>query len=465
MTGQMNIQEKNGLPVVNTIVALKNIHHVNFIPTVVADLLFQFEFENERLNLSVVYNQHAFSADFIEQVIDHLQRILHLLTSDPNAKLGDIRLLSDIQTLHLLEVFNQTAVENAGKRTIHELFEEQVKRTPNAIAVSYGQEQLTYGMLNARANRLGRVLKETGVQPDQLVGIMAERSLEMIVGLLAIMKAGGAYVPIDPGYPQDRIRYMLEDSGAQILVLQGHLRDRIDYDGTTIDMDIANNAADDDADFESVSNPGNLAYVIYTSGTTGNPKGVMIEHRSITNALIWRIRNYGLGVTDRVLQLFSFSFDGFVMSAFSSLLSGAGLYLLSEDEAKDPLALHKAICHFGITHFICVPNLYGALLNVANAESVSALRRVTLAGESVSRALVTNSKELLPQVELFNEYGPTENSVVTTCANGLEPNEVITIGTPVANIRVMILSLPASCSRCMYRANYVLRVTGWQEAT
>ncbi|WP_241752459.1 non-ribosomal peptide synthetase, partial [Paenibacillus alvei] len=440
MTEQMNVQEKNGLPVVNTMVALKNIHTVNFIQTVVADILFQFEFEDDRLLLNLVYNEHAFSSEFITQIIDHLQRMLSILVFETTTKLRDIRLLSDIETSRLLEDFNQTATDDPRDGTIHELFEEQVHRTPDAVAVVYGQQHVTYSELNARANRLARTLKESGVQPDQLVGMMAERSLEMIVGLLAIMKAGGAYVPIDPGYPLERIRYMLEDSGAQTLILQGHLRDRINYDGTVIDINDANNYQEDDLDFASVSNSSNLAYVIYTSGTTGNPKGVMIEHRSVTNALQWRIRTYELNSSDRVLQLFSFSFDGFVMSAFSSLLSGAGLYLLKEEEAKDPLALHDAIRQSNITHFICVPNLYGALLNVADSESASTLRKVTLAGEAVSSALVAKSKELLPHVELFNEYGPTENSVVTTCASGLEKGQAITIGTPISNARVLILN-------------------------
>jgi len=440
ITEQMNVQEKNGLPVINTMAALKNIHTVNFIPTVVADVLFQFEFEAENLLLSVVYNERVYDSVFISQIIEHLQRVLSIVLLEPNTNLGDLRLLSDEETSLLLHGFNTTTAEYPRDRTIHELFTEQARRTPDAVAAVYGQQQLTYAELNGRANRLARTLQNAGVRSDQLVGIMAERSLEMIVGLLAIMKAGGAYVPIDPEYPQERIRYMLEDSGAQTLLLQDHLRERVTYEGTIVDMNSEHNYHDDETELTSVSDSSNLAYVIYTSGTTGNPKGVMIEHRSAVNALLWRIRTYGLSSSDRILQLFSFSFDGFVMSAFCSLLSGAGLFLLKEEDAKDPLALHGAISQSGITHFICVPNLYGALLNVMQAESVSTLRTVTLAGESVSSALVARSKEQLPDVKLFNEYGPTENSVVATCAIGLEKDQPITIGTPISNASVLILN-------------------------
>ncbi|WP_211234359.1 non-ribosomal peptide synthase/polyketide synthase, partial [Paenibacillus taiwanensis] len=440
MTEQLQLQAVNALPVVNTMVALKEIHTISFTQHVVADLLFQFELENEQILLNVVYNQNVYTSDFITQIINHLQHVFSTVLSDPEQKLSALQLLSELETTKLLIDFNDTLKANTREYTVHQLFEEQAERTPNGIAIVYDQQQMTYQELNERANQLARTLRAVGVKPDQLVGIMVERSLEMMVSILAVMKAGGAYVPIDPEYPQDRIHYMLHDSGAQVLMLQRHLRDRVSYNGCIVDVNDEANYDEERTNLASAAEPVHLAYVIYTSGTTGNPKGVMIEHQNVVNALLWRKQFYAFGSSDRVLQLFSFSFDGFVMSTFVSLVSGSSVHMLREEQSKDPLALSEMITSSGITHFICVPNLYSALLNIVNAQSASTLRKVTLAGESVSASLVARSQQLVPHVQLFNEYGPTENSVVTTCSQKLKHNQPITIGSPISNTQVMIVN-------------------------
>ena len=207
--------------------------------------------------------------------------------------------MTEAEKQQILSDFNATEAEYPRDKTIHELFEAQVEQTPDNVAVVFEEEQLTYRELNARANQLARVLREKGVQPDTLVGIMAERSLEMIVGILAILKAGGAYVPIDPEYPEERIRYMLEDSGVEILLTQQHLWKQINFNGDLLCMDEPGIYKGRGSNLEPSSESHHLAYVIYTSGTTGKAKGVCIEHRAIVNTLEWRKKEYAFGETDR----------------------------------------------------------------------------------------------------------------------------------------------------------------------
>nr|WP_233567730.1 AMP-binding protein [Cohnella faecalis] len=248
-------------------------------------------------------------------------------------------------------------------------------------------ESLTYAELNGRANQLARVLRGKGVGADRIVGILAERSLEMIVGILGILKAGGAYLPIDPDYPAERIGYMLEDSGADILLTQKRLQGQtMGFAGEVLHVDDERLYALDNTDLDHTGSSKDLAYVIYTSGSTGKPKGVMIEQDGVINALLWRKQAYGFNETHSVLQLFSYSFDGFVTSFFTPILSGARAILLQD--TRNPYAIVKAIATSKVSHFICVPSLFQAIQEYLSPQDAEHLQVITLAGEKADSGVI-----------------------------------------------------------------------------
>ncbi len=394
---------------------------------------------DKTIGLTLNYCTKLFNKVTIERLYKHLHNILKAITRDLNIKLSDIEMLTEEETHQLLVDFNDTKTEYPNNKMIPELFEEQVARTPDNIAVVYESKQLTYRELNEKANQLARVLQEKGVKPESIVGLMVDRSLDMIVSIMAILKAGGAYLPIDPEYPQERIEYMLEDSEAQLLITDKQLQEGTTYKTDIILLEDDKLYAGDCSNLEAIAKPNNLAYVIYTSGTTGKPKGVMIEHMSMSDTIQWRKDEYSLGIKDKVLQLFSYAFDGFVTSFFTPILSGATVVIASSDEAKDPVAIKKYISRVGITHFISVPSLYQAIIEGASKKELSSLRIVTLAGENITDNLVRMSKELSEEIELVNEYGPTENTVASTISRNLQCNAKVTIGKPIANAKVYIL--------------------------
>ncbi|ASZ61283.1 hypothetical protein CLD04_08935 [Bacillus subtilis] len=235
------------------------------------------------MQVHLQYNANVYSRVGVEQIKDHLIHLMNQVVQNPNMLIEDLQLITKEEEQQILQDFNDTKAEYPRNKTIHQLFEEQAERVPDKVAVVFEDKQLTYRGLNERANRLARTLRNEGVEADQLVGIMAERSLDMIVGILGILKAGGAYVPIDPEYPEERIHYMLEDSKAHLLLTQSHLRDRISFAGKILSLDEEDSYDETGSNLKSIVEPHHLAYVIYTSGTTGKPKGVMVEHRGLCN--------------------------------------------------------------------------------------------------------------------------------------------------------------------------------------
>ena len=254
--------------------------------------------------------------------------------ADPGQRISQLPLLTEAERHQLLVEWNDTAVEYPRDRCIHQLFEAQVERSPEATALVYEDQQLTYGELNARANRLAHHLRSLGVGPEVLVGVCLERSLELVVGLLAILKAGGAYVPLDPSYPAERLAFMLQDTQAPVLLTQQRLLARLPaYAGHTLclERDAAHIAQHPDTNPPTSATPTNLAYVIYTSGSTGTPKGVMVEQHSVVNYLSWIGDTFPLDATDRVLQKTPVSFDASVEEIFFPLTHGAALVIAAPD--------------------------------------------------------------------------------------------------------------------------------------
>jgi amino acid adenylation domain-containing protein len=345
----------------------------------------------------------------------------------------------------VLDRWNATEAEFPSRATLHELIEAQVVRAPEATAVVFEDERLSYAELNARADRLARALRGLGVGPEALVAVCAERSPELVVGLLAILKAGGAYVPLDPEYPAERLAFMLEDSGAPVLLTQRRLREALPRPrATTLLLDEPGSwgpQAAGDAPRPSAG-PDNVAYMIYTSGSTGQPKGVPNTHRGIVNRLDWMQKTYGLGADDAVAQKTPASFDVSVWELFWPLLAGARLVLARPGGHKDPVYLRDLIVAQDVTTIHFVPTMLAVFLAEDGIEACRSLRRTIASGEELPPQLARRFFERLPG-ELHNLYGPTEAAIDVSSwqcrPEALEGPKTVPVGRPIQNTRLHVL--------------------------
>ncbi|SFJ97465.1 AMP-binding protein, partial [Thermoflavimicrobium dichotomicum] len=324
--------------------------------------------------------------------------------------------------------FNETRMDYPREKTIHALFEEQVEKTPDQIAVVCEGEKWTYRELNERANQVARVLRKQGVGPEQVVGLLVRPSLEMIVGVLAVLKAGGAYLPIDASYPSERIQFMLEDSGARWLLVSSSLAIPAGYQGTIL-LPEEIGKQEETGNLEHINQPQDLAYVIYTSGSTGKPKGVMVEHRSVVNLSFWHNQFYEVTPADRSTKLAGFGFDASVWEIFPYLLAGATLYIIPEHMRSDVLQLHSFYEENGITISFLPTQLAEQFMEWENRS----LRVLLIGGDRAQKVRDTGYR-------IVNNYGPSENTVVTTSGVITPEDAVISIGKPIANNQIYILN-------------------------
>ena len=400
--------------------------------------------EHEReVELRFCYNTDLFEHGTIARLLGHYQALLQAAIDNPKQTVSQLPLLTAAERRQILVEWNDTAVDYPRDLPLNKLIEDQAELTPDAPAVVYESEQLTYRQLNHRANQMAHYLRRLGVGPDVLVGVCAERSIEMVVALLGIMKAGGAYVPLDPEYPHDRLKAMIEDAKPPIVLTQAALLDRLPAAAARVfclDRDWASLAD------ESTENPGiittgkNLAYAIYTSGSTGQPKGVPNVHEGIVNRLLWMQDTYKLGATDRVLQKTPYSFDVSVWEFFWPLMTGACLVVARPAGHKDPSYLVDLIAEQQITTIHFVPSMLSIFLEADGMERCGTLRRVFASGEALSVELQNRFFQRL-EAELHNLYGPTEAAVDVTywaCSAGSKQSSV-PIGRPVANTQIYIL--------------------------
>ncbi|MCY9038740.1 amino acid adenylation domain-containing protein, partial [Bacillus inaquosorum] len=423
-----------------------HLHDLQMKPSQVSHLVSKFDLTLQasegdgNIHFHFEYSTALFEKTTIERWASHLTNVLNIIVKNPEVTLNHIDILTQEERNQLLNEFNTGQANQYEEQTIDRLFEQQAARTPKASALVSGDKTLTYQELDEWSNGIARILRSRGVKPDTPVSIMMPRSFSMIAAVLGVWKAGGCYVPIDPEYPAERKRYILSDSGTKLLITinEADWGALADFEGEILTIESAE--AYDKSPLPQVSYAHHLAYIIYTSGTTGRPKGVMVEHKGIANTLQWRRNAYAFNETDAILQLFSFSFDGFLTSMFTPLLSGAKAVLLKEEEAKDILAIKHQLSHHRITHMIIVPVLYRALLDVLQPEDVKTLRIVTLAGEAADRELINRSLAICPHTELANEYGPTENSVATTVMRHMEKQKYVSIGQPIDGTQVLILN-------------------------
>nr|CAQ48259.1 MicA protein [Planktothrix prolifica NIVA-CYA 98] len=393
------------------------------------------------------YNTDLFRHETIERWLGHFQTLLQAVINDPQQNLRELPLLSPAERHQLLVDWNNTKTDYPQDQCIHQLFEAQVERTPDAIAVVFENQQLTYTELNGRANQLAHYLQSLGVGPEVLVGIAVERSFEMIVGLLGILKAGGAYVPLDPDYPTERLQFMLEDSQVSLLLTQQHLLASFPQSSETatpkiicLDSDRQIISQAKNVNPENSVTTGNLVYVIYTSGSTGKPKGTMNTHRGISNRLLWMQEAYQLTAEDCILQKTPFSFDVSVWELFWPLLNGARLVFAKPNGHKDASYLVKLIQEQQVTTLHFVPSMLQIFLTEKGIENCISIKRVICSGEALSLELQERFFARLA-CELHNLYGPTEAAIdVTFWECQSDSNlKTVPIGRPIANTQIYIL--------------------------
>ncbi|WP_460091207.1 non-ribosomal peptide synthase/polyketide synthase [Pseudomonas sp. S2_E02] len=394
---------------------------------------------------SLRYATALFDESTVQRFVGYFQRLLAALVSDDQAVLAQVELLAADEQQRLLGDFNATALDCPVEQPVQNLFEAQVRRQPDAIAVQSGEHSLTYRELNARANRLAHHLREQGVGPDARVALCVERGLDLVVGLLGILKAGGAYVPLDPAYPAERLDFMLRDCAPVAVLVQTATRSLFAEAGAVlIDFDQCtwHDQSENDPQVPGLS-PSNLAYMIYTSGSTGTPKGVMLEHRGLCNLVHWGSQICPPAPEGALLQKAPFSFDGSVWEFFWPLTAGVRLVLARPGGHREPAYLAQVIRQQRVTVVKFVPALLQQFLELQDVSECTSLTDVFCGGGELTAALAAAVRQQLPWVRLHNVYGPTEATVDST-AWTLEPHMPVPstelpIGKAICNTRLYVL--------------------------
>ncbi|MFI1196255.1 amino acid adenylation domain-containing protein [Micromonospora sp. NPDC020750] len=410
----------------------------------------RFDFElhavetTEGLWGKLVFNTDLFTRETVERIARRWTTLLRAVVAAPDTPVSALELTAPAER-ELLAGWNDTTADFPQAQTLHGPFEQRAAATPDAVALTFEDRSVTYAELNAAANRVAHRLRAAGVGPETLVGVCAERSVELVAGLLGVLKAGGAYLPLDPEYPADRLSFMVTDAAAGVVLVQEHLRDVLPDTGATVLVldDEAVWADQPTVDPAPTAGPGNLAYVIYTSGSTGRPKGVPNTHRGIVNRLDWMQRTYRLGADDAVLQKTPASFDVSVWEFFWPLREGARLVLARPGGHKDAAYLRDLLVSERITTAHFVPSMLTVFLGEDGVEAATGLRRVICSGEELPLVSAVELTARLPWCELHNLYGPTE-AAIDVSAWHCDPARLagltsVPIGGPIANLRLHVL--------------------------
>lgn len=399
--------------------------------------------------LTIEYATALFKEDSIRRMAEWYFRIVGLALAEPERPLGEIGLLRAAAAEKQSEAFNRTAAPYASGDTVEVYLERQAAETPQAVAITAVDGALTYAELNRRSNRLAQALRKQGVKCEERVAVMMDRSLEMMIAIFGVLKAGGAYVPAPPGLPLERIRYMLDNSGAKLVLTKGKAPEGLETFPPFMDVHEVLAQERDDLPVEKLHDSRSLAYVLYTSGSTGQPKGVMIEHHSVVNRIGWMQKQYGLDASEVIMQKTPITFDVSVWELFWWSFAGAKLVLLPPGGEKDPALMMDTIARHGVTTMHFVPSMLhlflehpGLLRGEARLES---LRHVFASGEALTGDQVRRFRERIGvpfDARLVNLYGPTEATVDVSyydCSHGDIPIQV-PIGKPIDNISLYIVS-------------------------
>lgn len=412
------------------------------------DMLLTMSDAPEGLAAAVQYNTDLFDASTIGRMLSHLETLLKGIVADPACRISDLPLMAPAERHQVLREWNDTRSDVPQAISVHELFQAQAAKTPDRIAVTFGGEQLSYRVLNRRANQLASLLQKRGVGPGSTVGIYTNRSMETIIGLLAILKAGGTYVPLDPAYPTERLSFMLKDARISTLIAHTRLLQGLPRHGTAVlclEEVCEEMRRENGENLENRTTGEDLVYLIYTSGSTGAPKAVAMRHHSLCNLITWQITNFKWCQPARTLQFASLGFDVSFQEIFSTLCSGGTLVLISEELRSDATSLARFL-QDELVERVFLP--YVALQQLADAVVrqggvPQSLREIITAGEPLQiTAEIAKLFAMLRNCTLENQYGPSETHVVTRYrvrdhASGWPP--LPPIGRPIANVRIHIL--------------------------
>ncbi len=405
-----------------------DIHYVKF------DMTLTMAVEEDRIGGAVIYNVDLFDAATIKLMVGQFELVLESIAANPDQPLSELPLLTTAEQ-QMLAAWNDTK-SDFPQRCLQDLFQEQVARAPEAVAVVFNEERLSYEELNRRSNQLAHHLQSIGVGPEVLVGILLERSIDLIVGILGVLKAGGAFVPLDPMYPKERLRFMLDDAGLSILLTQQQLLSKVpeDRELRTVCLDSDLDANLPHVELETITTPDNLAYVIYTSGSTGQPKGVMVQHRGVSNLASAQREAFEVSANSRVLQFASISFDAAVSEIFKTLLTGATLCQAPSESLLPLDPLSNLLRAQAITTVTLPPSIWAIL----PTEDLPALHTAISAGEACSSQIAASWGG--DRRRFLNAYGPTEVTVCATISDSLDGNCRPPIGRPIANTEVHVLN-------------------------
>lgn len=430
-----------------------NIVHLSLRPMGISkfDITIAHEMVDGCLEGYCEYNTDLFELSTIKRFLSHYQLILETICEDVEENIETFPLLTKQESQKILIDWNATQANYPNNLCVYELFENQVKKTPKAIAAIYDKQELTYQDLNNRSNQLAFYLRKQGIGADHRVGLCVERSLDMVVGLLGIIKAGAAYVPLDPDYPKERLAYMLKEADVSILVTQTSLHNNLPTHKHTIDLDDINswyekNEYSENA-LKGLAKPENLVYVIFTSGSTGKPKAVAMPHQALVNLIFWQLKNSESKEGTRTLQFSPISFDVSFQEMFSTWCSGGTLVLISDELRRDPFLLWRFLKNEKINRlfmpFIALQQLAEAYYSAEDESVPESLVEIVTAGEQLQiTPLIKKMFKALPDCKLYNHYGPSETHVVTSLALDNDPEGwefLPTIGKPIANNSIYIL--------------------------
>ena len=402
------------------------------------DCLLGFQSVDQEIQLFAKYRAEQYDSIFWEQFLNHWTNTLAYF-NQLDTPLGQLDFFLEAEKENLRYLQHPEPVD-FPYNNILDLFSLQVAKNPEARAIVYDSQTFTYGWLDKKSSKLAHFLIENhGVGKGKIVCLLAEKSERMLVCMLAILKAGGAYCAIDPTIPSERISFMLEDSQAEMLIIDSKFMFSIgEFAGDVFVADLQLDTLPDPPDSTtSPVSPEQAAYLIYTSGSTGKPKGVLVSHGSFANTLNWRVSQYGFGPEHTHLQFFSFAFDGSITDTYSSLISGGCLVIVDDDMKGDAIAIAGIIESQKVSHMIMVPSFYDLIIEALNIEDTH-LQAVTVAGEALGHKTREKHFAKFPQIRLVNEYGPTENTVCSTFME-IGPDTDISIGKPITHVSAYIL--------------------------
>lgn len=422
----------------NPLCILRNIHSVATIPSQ-CPLVLQFSRSEHEIKCLTTYDSARLSADLVAEFCLNLQQFIEGATSDYTIAAEAVDWLHG-ERLERVSTFSKGFAVDIPEATLGEIFEQQVGNTPGALAVIHGAQSVTYAELDTMAAIIANNLMEMGVRSGDTIGLLLSSSIDRVATMIAALRVGAVFAPFSLGEPPKRLSRLLEMCRPKLLVtvraendLAPHVQtvefSRLFARRDTVLTDRTELSIRTDAP----------AYIIFTSGTSGTPKAVCIEHRGIVNAIVWKVREHAFAPGRRVLPLFGYEFDGFILNVFAPLCSGATIVLLDDDERHRPKCIATCIDGREVTDMVTAPILYEAVLGYVNEGQLRSLQRVTLAGESASPETIARSKRIAPHIQVSNEYGPTESSVVSTYCNELAPDSVSVIGKPIDNVQVYIL--------------------------